>query len=392
MRPFNFCSVPPLRPGSVALFPLVLLLSWGCAAEEPGAGSVTAAPASASAAHGPGPDFVIGAGRPVESNPEEPRLRNVRQLTFGGENAEAYFSFDGTKLIYQTTPREGGCDQIHIMDLATGETNLVSTGEGRTTCAYFFPAGDRVLFSSTHHYDQACPARPSMARGYVWPLYPTYDIFVANPDGSGLTQLTDTGAYDAEATISPVGDRIVFTSTRDGDLELYSMALDGSDVRRLTHSEGYDGGAFFSPDGTRIGFRAHYPESEEELEDYRRLLAEDLIRPSIVDLYVMDADGSNKVRLTDNGAANFAPFWHPDGRRLMFSSNLLDPRGRHFELFLIGDDGTGLERVTHFEDFDGFPMFSPDGRLLVWASNRFQERPGETNVFIAEWVEELPAR
>lgn len=371
---------------------LLLAACGGGDAPAVSGSGAAAASAGSMVAHGPGPDFVIGAGRPVESNPEEPRLRNVRQLTFGGENAEAYFSFDGTKLIYQSTGREGGCDQIHIMDLATGETNLVSTGEGRTTCAYFYPGGDQVLFSSTHHYDQACPARPSMARGYVWPLYPTYDIFVANPDGSGLRQLTDTGAYDAEATISPMGDRIVFTSTRDGDLELYSMALDGSDVRRLTHSEGYDGGAFFSPDGTRIAFRAHYPEDPEELEDYRRLLQEDLIRPSLVDLYVMNADGSNKVRLTDNGAANFAPFWHPDGRRLIFSSNLLDPRGRHFELFMIGDAGSGLERITSFEDFDGFPMFSPDGRFLVWASNRFQERPGETNVFIAEWVEEIAPR
>lgn len=343
-------------------------------------------------AESPGPDFVIGAGQPVQDRPDEPRLRNVRQLTFGGENAEAYFSFDGTQLIYQSSVRGGnGCDQIYIVDLATGDTRPVSTGAGRTTCSYFFPAGDKVLFSSTHHYDQACPARPSMARGYVWPLYPSYDIFVANPDGSELTQLTDTGAYDAEATISPMGDRIIFTSTRDGDLELYSMALDGSDVVRLTNSPGYDGGAFFSPDGQRIGFRANYPETAEELADYQSLLAEDLIRPSKVDLYVMNADGTNKVRLTDNGAANFAPFWHPSGDRLIFSSNLLDPVGRAFDLFLIRDDGSGMERVTAYDDFDGFPMFSPDGRFLVWASNRYQERPGETNVFIAEWVEDLPS-
>jgi TolB protein len=350
-----------------------------------------APPEGSSGGLGPGPDFVIGAGRPVDDNPLEPRLRNVRQLTFGGENAEGYFSFDGTKLVFQSSPRDGnGCDQIYVMDLATGETELVSTGMGRTTCSYFFPGDDRILFSSTHHHDPFCPARPSMAEGYVWPLYRSYDIFSANLDGTGLVQLTDTDAYDAEATISPRGDRIIFTSTRDGDLELYSMALDGTDVRRLTHTPGYDGGAFYSPDGSRIGFRAHYPESEAELADYRRLLEQDLIRPSRVDLYVMNEDGSGKVRLTDNGAANFAPFWHPSGNRLLFSSNLLDPRGRHFELFLINDDGTGQERVTFHDDFDGFPMFSPDGRFLVWASNRFQEFPGETNLFIAEWVETLP--
>jgi Tol biopolymer transport system component len=336
-------------------------------------------------------DFVIGAGIRVPDNPEEPRLKNVRQLTFGGENAEAYFSFDGTRLVFQSTPRDADqdCDQIYVMDLATGETELVSTGEGRTTCGYFYPGGNQVIFSSTHHYDPFCPARPSMAQGYVWPLYPTFDLFLANLDGSGLVQLTDTGAYDAEATLSPLGDRVVFTSTRDGDLELYSMNLDGSDVRRLTFRDGYDGGAFFSPDGSRIGFRAHYPETEQELADYRRLLAQDMIRPSRVDLYVMDADGSNQVRLTDNGAANFAPFWHPSGDKLIFSSNLLEPGGRHFELFLVQDDGTGLERITFDDEFDGFPMFSPDGRFIVWASNRYNEISGETNVFIAEWVERL---
>jgi len=376
-----------LLPSALGLFLI------GCGETAPPVASPTDEAVSVRPlAEGPGPDFVIGAGQPVQDRPDEPRLRNVRQLTFGGENAEAYFSFDGTQLIYQSSVRGGnGCDQIYIVDLATGDTQPVSTGAGRTTCSYFFPAGDKVLFSSTHHYDQACPVRPSMARGYVWPLYPSYDIFVANPDGSELTQLTDTGAYDAEATISPMGDRIIFTSTRDGDLELYSMALDGSDVRRLTDSPGYDGGAFFSPDGQRIGFRANYPETAEELADYQSLLAEDLIRPSKVDLYVMNADGTNKVRLTDNGAANFAPFWHPSGDRLIFSSNLLDPVGRAFDLFLIRDDGSGMERVTAYDDFDGFPMFSPDGRFLVWASNRYQERPGETNVFIAEWVEDLPS-
>jgi TolB protein len=378
-----------------SISPLLVLLGvvacQGPADTSSGNAGLPDAPVSM-VAHGPGPEFVIGAGIPVEGRADEPRLRNLRQLTFGGENAEAYFSFDGTKLIYQSSVRGGnGCDQIYIMDLATGETNPVSTGEGRTTCSYFFPGGDRVLYSSTHHYDQACPARPSMAQGYVWPLYPTYDIFVADPDGSNLVQLTDSGAYDAEATISPMGDRIIFTSTRDGDLELYSMALDGSDVQRLTNSPGYDGGAFYSPDGSRIVFRANYPTTEEALADYQRLLREDLIRPSVVDLYVMDADGSNKVRLTDNGAADFAPYWHPDGRRIIFSSNAEDPTGRGFDLFLIDDDGSNIERITTDPDFDGFPQFSPDGRFLVFASNRYQERPGETNVFIAEWVEELPA-
>lgn len=333
----------------------------------------------------------IQAGRPFTAVQGERRLTNVRQLTFAGENAEAYFAPDGTRLVYQRTSPEGGCDQIHAIDLATGATWRVSTGEGRTTCAYYFPGGERILFSSTHHHDAMCPVPPDMSRGYVWAVYPTYDIFSAAEDGSDLRQLTDTDGYDAEATVSPVGDRIVFTSLRDGDLDLYSMNLDGSDVRRLTDRVGYDGGAFFSPDGSRIVWRAHYPESDEELADYLALLAQGLIRPGVLEIWVADADGSNARQITDNGAANFGPYWHPSGDRIIFSSNMHDPSGRDFDLYLIGIDGSGLERVTWTEDFDGFPVFSPDGRYLVWGSNRNPAHDGNTNVFIAEWVEQPAA-
>lgn len=320
-------------------------------------------------------------------SPDEPRLRNVRQLTFGGENAEAYFSADGQRLIFQMT-REGvaPCDQIFTMDLDGTDIRRVSTGEGRTTCAYFFPSGDRIVYSSTHHVDAACPAPPDRSRGYVWGLFP-YDVFVANADGSGLTQITHEPGYDAEATISPDGSRIVFTSDRDGDLEVYTMDPDGSNVTRLTDSPGYDGGAFFTADGSQIVFRARHPESEEELADYRSLLEADLIRPGVLDIYIMNADGTDKRRLTDNGAANFAPFPHPNGRQIIFSSNMHDPQGRDFDLYLINLDGTGLKRVTQSPEFDGFPMFSPDGSLLVFASNRGAAQEGDTNVFIAEWVE-----
>ncbi|RMH19450.1 MAG: hypothetical protein D6701_05000 [Gemmatimonadetes bacterium] len=325
--------------------------------------------------------------RPVPTNPDEPRLANVRQLTFGGENAEAYFAFDGTKLIYQSTPRGAECDQIFVMNLDGSDKHMVSTGEGRTTCSYFYPDGETILYSSTHHYDRACPATPDFSRGYVWPIYPTFDIFVADADGSNLRQLTHEFGYDAEATFSPVGDRIVFTSMRDGDLDIYSMAPDGSDVRRLTHELGYDGGPFFSPDGSKIVFRANRPKTDEEREDYLALLGQGLIRPSALEIYVMDADGSNVRQLTHNGAANFAPYWHPSGEKIIFSSNMDDPRGRDFELYMINVDGTGLERITHSPGFDGFPVFSPDGTKLVWGSNRMHEREGETNVFIADWVE-----
>ncbi|MDX1566458.1 MAG: hypothetical protein R3223_01575 [Longimicrobiales bacterium] len=321
------------------------------------------------------------------TDPREVRLANVRQLTFEGENAEAYFAFDGSKLVFQRSDPDGGCDQIYTMDLDGSDVELVSTGEGRTTCSYYYPSGERILYSSTHHFDRSCPAPPDFSRGYVWAVYPSYDIFAVDPDGSDLTQLTDAFGYDAEATVSPVGEKVVFTSIRDGDLELYSMDLDGSNIQRITHEEGYDGGAFYSPDGSRIVWRAHYPETEEELMDYRSLLADGLIRPTTLEVYIADADGSNKVQVTDNGAANFGPYWHPSGEKVIFSSNMHDPTGRDFDLYLINDDGTGLERVTYTEDFDGFPVFSPDGRYLVWGSNRNMAHEGNTNVFIAEWVE-----
>ena len=339
--------------------------------------------------------FEVTAGAPLAADAREVHLRNIRQLTSAGENAEAYFSFDGKSLSFQRTGPEGGCDQIYTLDLATGDTVRVSNGTGRTTCAYFYPAGDRILYATTHLADPACPARPDFSRGYVWPVSPTYDIVVADLAGQMVDQLTDTPGYDAEATISPTGDRIVFTSSRDGDLELYTMALDGSDVRRITNRLGYDGGAFFSPDGSKLVWRAHYPETTEEQADYRSLLAAGLIRPTVLEIWVANADGSEAHQVTRLGKASFAPFFHPSGDRIVFSSNMDDPAGREFDLYMVGVDGAGLERLTWVSGFDGFPMFSPDGRYLAFGSNRNESHIGNTNVFIAEWVEgpgtELPA-
>jgi Tol biopolymer transport system component len=353
-------------------------------AEDRTAAADTASPGAA-------PSVEIGAGEPYPDVAGETHLRNVRQLTFEGENAEGYFSFDGNRLVFQRSPEAGGCDQIFTMDLATGDTAMVSTGEGRTTCSYFLPQGERILYSSTHLADAACPAPPDRSQGYVWPIYSSYDVFLTDPEGSEHVRLTEEPGYDAEATVSPVGDRIVFTSTRHGDLDLYSMNLDGSDVQRLTRTVGYDGGAFYSPDGSQIVWRAHYPEEEDELRDYRRLLQQGLIRPTALEIMVMNADGSGQRQVTDNGAANFAPYWHPSGEKILFSSNMDDPAGREFDIYMIDVDGTGLTRVTHTPDFDGFPVFSPDGRYLVWGSNRNMSHDGNTNLFIAEWVESEPA-
>ena len=317
----------------------------------------------------------------------EVHLSDVRQLTSGGENAEAYWAFDGSQLIYQARKPGAECDQIYVLDPESGDTRMVSTGEGRTTCSYFYPSGNEILYSSTHHHNAACPPNPDFSMGYVWPVYETYDVFASNLDGSGLRQLTTEEGYDAEATFSPAGDRIVFTSARDGDLELYSMAPDGSDVIRLTDRPGYDGGAFYSPDGSKIIWRAHYPGEGPELEDYRRLLSQGLLRPGELEIYIMDADGSNQWQLTQLGGANFAPYWHPSGEKIVFSSNHHDPDGRDFEIYMINLDGSGLTRITYSEGFDGFPVFSPDGQHLVFGSNRNNGGTSDTNVFIGEWIE-----
>jgi len=317
--------------------------------------------------------------------PQEVHFAAMRQLTFGGQNAEGYFSTDETKLIFQSTRDSLECDQMFVMDLATASVRMISTGRGRTTCGYFFPGDTTVLFSSTHHLMSRCPPRPDFSHGYTWAVTPEYDIFTARADGSNLRQMTRTPGYDAEATISPRGDRIVFTSMRHGDLDLYSMNLDGTDVRQLTDETGYDGGAFYSWDGSMIVYRAcHYADSAAASE-YRGLLAQSLVRPLHMEIFVMNADGSHKRQITSNGAANFAPFFHPDNRRIIFASNMADPGGRNFDLYLINVDGTGLERVTYNETFDGFPMFTHDGKKLVFASNRNGRVRGETNLFLADW-------
>jgi Tol biopolymer transport system component len=349
---------------------LVLLLALGaCAA--PAAGGVTVPPTAAKA------DSLIRDG--------ETHFAHLYQLTFGGENAEAYWSSDGSKLIFQSTRDGYPCDQEFVMDLRHGVVHRVSTGKGRTTCGYFYDDDRRVLFSSTHLAGDSCPPLPDFSQGYVWAIYPSYDIFTANPDGSDLKRLTTTPGYDAEATLSVDGKWIVFTSVRDGDLDLYKMHPDGSGVTRLTNTLGYDGGAYFSRDGKWICWRAEYPPTDSAAADYRRLLSQHLVRPSHLDLWVMRADGSGKRQVTHQPGASFAPYFTPDGQALIYSSNWENPHGRNFDLYLVPVAGGEPTAVTRDPSFDGFPMFSPDGRWLVFASNRNGRVRGETNLFLAEW-------
>jgi len=327
--------------------------------------------------------------------PQEKHLKNIKQLTFGGDNAEAYWSFDNTKLVFQSNNKAWGleCDQIYTMSASTPLDSteipqLISTGKGRTTCSYFLPDNKTIVYSSTHLADPDCPPVPKKedyGNKYIWPVYEGYDIFLADEHGNQLQQLTFEDGYDGEPTVSPKGDKIVFTSTRTGDLELFTMNLDGSDVRQVTDELGYDGGAFFSPDGEKLIFRSSRPKTEEAIKEYKDLLSEGLVQPTNMELYMCNVDGTELTKITDLGSANWAPFFHPSGKKIIFSSNHVSKRS--FNLFMINVDGTGLEQITFDTVFDAFPMFSPDGKKIVFSSNRNNNGTHDTNLFVADWVD-----
>jgi len=316
--------------------------------------------------------------------PGERHFVHLWQLTFGGENAEGYFSQDVKKLIWQTTRGDWPCDQMYVMDLVTGQDHRVSTGKGRCTCGYFYDHDQRMLWASTHAGADSCPPRPDYSHGYVWPVYPDYDIWTSKVDGSDLRRLTDSPGYDAEATVSTDGAWVLFTSERDGDLDLYKMHPDGTGLVRLTNKIGYDGGGWLSRDGRWMVWRAFYP-ADSALTEYKDLLARHLVRPLQMNLWVARADGSEAKQLTFKPGASFAPYFTPDGHEIIYSSNWENPRGRNFDIYLVDARGGEPEPVTRDEQFDGFPMFSPDGRMLVFASNRGGKVPGETNLYMAEW-------
>ena len=326
--------------------------------------------------------------------PQEKNFKSLKQLTFGGDNAEAYWNFSDTKLVFQSNNPgwEVGCDQIFIMDksedLKNRKPKMISTGMGRTTCAYFMPDGEHIVYASTHLGDPSCPEAPLRIDGkYVWPIYDTYDIFVSDLEGNITNRLTNEIGYDAEATVSPKGDKIVFTSMRTGDLELFTMNIDGSDVKQITNQLGYDGGAFFSPDGSKIIFRASRPKTEKEVKEYQSLLKEGFVQPTELEIFVVDADGSNLKQVTYLGNANWSPYWHPSGEKILFSSNFEAEAGFPFNIYMIDINGRNLKRITYDNMFDSFPVFSNNGKYLIFSSNRNNGGNRDTNVFIAEWID-----
>jgi Tol biopolymer transport system component len=328
--------------------------------------------------------------------PSETHLKNVQQLTFGGDNAEAYFSFDSKWIIFQRTKADQGvpCDQIFIGKVPKPgekfEYKMVSTGKGRTTCGAFLKDGKHVVYASTHLGADTCPPVPDRRKygnKYIWPLYDSYDIFMADLDGKIVKQLTTSKGYDAEATISPDGKSMLYTSDKDGDIDLYIMDLKTGKEKRITNTLGYDGGAWYSPDGTKIIWRASRPKTETEIKEYKDLLAENLVMPTNMEVFVANVDGSDARQITTFGQANWAPYFMPDSKRIIFASNHEYKRGFPFNLYTINGDGSGLKKVSHDNGFDAFPMFSPDGKKLIFCSNRNNGGTRDTNVFIADWTE-----
>jgi Tol biopolymer transport system component len=313
------------------------------------------------------------------------RVDHIRQLTHGGQNAEAYWAPDGKRLVFQSTRPGYECDQIFTMNADGSGQKLVSTGKGRTTCAYFLKDGKHIVYASTHEKSPACPPSADRSKGYVWPVYPTYDIYLATDDGKIQKRLTDTTGYDAEATVNWKTGSIVYTSLASGDLDLWTMKTDGSRKKRITTGIGYDGGAVFSRDGSHLVWRANHPKTPETMQRYKELLGENLTSPMKMEIVVGDADGGNSHEITNFGCASFAPTFTPDGKKIVFSSNKNECDSRKFELFMINLDGTGLEQITNFGGFTSFPEFSPDGKTLVFCSDRDAKERYEFNIFTADW-------
>lgn len=328
--------------------------------------------------------------------PQEKHLANIKQLTNEGDNAEAYFSFDNSMIVFQAkVPSwKSECDQIYYFPFSDGDMKdkmpkLLSNDLGRTTCSYFMPGDTTILYGSTRSGSDNCPPEPQRREDgkYVWPIYSDFDIYIADLDGNLIDTLISEPGYDAEATVSPNGDKIVFTSDRTGDLELYTCDIDGSNVKQITFELGYDGGAFFSPDGSTLIFRSSRPKTPEDIKEYKDLMMDGLVKPTNMELYTCNVDGSDLKQITNLGKANWAPFFHPSGEKIIFSSNHASKRGFEFNLFMINIDGTGLEQITYDGIFDAFPMFSFDGKKLIFSSNRNNGGTKNTNLFIADWVE-----
>jgi Tol biopolymer transport system component len=321
----------------------------------------------------------------------------MRQLTFNGDNAEAYWSYNGKQIIFQRKNEKENiqCDRMFIGTIPqNNDDNFVykqaSNGKGRNTCGYFLPDGKHIIYASTFLGGDSCPPVPDRSKynnRYVWPIYDTYDIFLADTSGNIIKRLTNTPGYDAEGTLSPDGSKMIFTSIRNGDLDLYVMDMKTYAVKQVTHDLGYDGGAWFSPDGKQIVWRASRPKTEAEIADYKDLLSKGLVAPTQMEVFIANADGSDAKQITHLGQANWAPNFTPDGKHIIFCSNHEYEHGFPFNMYLINLDGSDMQKISHDKGFDAFPMFSYDGKKIMFSSNRNSGGGYNINLFMADWIE-----
>jgi Tol biopolymer transport system component len=327
----------------------------------------------------------------------EKHFKNIHQLTNSGDNAEAYWSFDGKRITFQrTNPKEGiNCDEIFMGVVPTKLKDTftyksISGGKARTTCSYFTKDGAHIIYASTKNGGDQCPPavdRAKYGNKYIWPLYSTYDIYMADTSGKIIKQLTKSDGYDAEGTLSYDGKKMIYCSVKDGDLDLYVMELATGKEIKVTNTLGYDGGAWFSPDGKKIVWRASRPTSTEDVAEYKSLLKEGLVAPTQMEVWVANADGTDAKQITHLGQANWAPNFTPDGKHIIFCSNHEYKRGFPFNMYLIDLEGNHLEKVSRDKGFDAFPMFSPDGKKIMFSSNRNNGGTRDTNLFVADWVD-----
>jgi len=328
------------------------------------------------------------------SDPMEKHLRNIRQLTFGGQNAEAYWSKDGKWITWQSKQSGFPDEQIFVMRADGSGKTLMSTGLGRCTCSYFSPDKSWIYFSSTHERNKGPQAPVDMSQGYVWRVNPDFALYrqklgpVPNSKARMMPMpVVKKPGYVAETTIDPKGRFMTFTGDWEGDIDIYRSDLEGGHLKRLTTTKGYDGGPFVSWDGKYIVYRRGAFANKEEEQKFDELHAKHLVMPLKMDLWIMDSDGKHKRQLTHLAGASFAPFMLPGDKRIIFSSNYENPTGPDFDLYMINVDGTNMKRITYAPGFDSFPMFTRDGKHLVWASNRHGSVPHETNVFVADWAD-----
>ena len=274
------------------------------------------------------------------------------------------------------------------MNADGSEQRLVSTGKGRTTCGYFLKDNKHIVYASTHEAAEACPAPPDRSKGYVWAVFPSYDIFLADDDGKIEKKLTDAPGYDAEATVNFKTGKIVYTSMACGDLELWTMKPDGGGKKQLTRREGYDGGAFYSRDGKRMVWRATDPANPKVMERYKDLLKENLTEPMKMEMFIGDAGGGNVKQLTNFGCASFAPTFTPDGKRIIFASNKHNCDGRKFELL---HDQPGRHRARAGDQLRRLHLVPRvlAGRQEACVCQRLEGAKSryEFNIFVADWVD-----